>query len=94
MDRHAAFYDRYIAGPDIDDDAPSVMAITTLTDLQCYVHDRMGEATMGDVQAVTRALQAAEHPPWGSDWSGWLSTELPRAIADYVRRTDLYIPKG
>lgn len=67
--------------------------VTTLTDLRIYVQDRMGDASTDDILAVTDALQAAEHPPWGSDWSDWLERKLPRAIADYVRRTDLYIPR-
>lgn len=55
--------------------------ITTLTDLQNFVRDRMGDAGTDDVLAVTDALQSANHPAWGSDWSEWLADEMPRAVA-------------
>jgi hypothetical protein len=50
------------------------MRITTKTDLRNYIDDALGcDATPADIDGVTDAIEAGEHPAWGCDWALYLT---------------------
>lgn len=66
--------------------------LTTLNDLRTWVDN----ATSGwtdrrddDVDAIAEALQAMDHPAWGTDWSTWLGglPDLSTLTGDPVEST-------
>lgn len=51
--------------------------MTTKRDLRNWVDDvtsGWGERTDADVDAITDAIQADDHPAWGVDWSDYLDS--------------------
>jgi hypothetical protein len=62
--------------------------MTTKRDLRNWVDDATSgwwERTDADVDAITNAIQADNHPAWGTDWSAYLDalpelTELLPAV--------------
>jgi hypothetical protein len=66
--------------------------ISSMDDLRNYVDaattDWLGR-TDQDVEAIVDAIQASDHPPWGTDWSEFL-TELQErnAFTDFAYGPD------
>lgn len=61
--------------------------ISSKTDIETYVGNHLsgGESLITDAQhdALVKAIQRAEHPPYGEDWSEWLD-EHAMALRDGV----------
>lgn len=53
--------------------------INSLTDIRTYVSNANPGGVYGNSEAeeaMVRAIQAANHPPYGRDWSGWLNANV------------------
>ena len=60
--------------------------ITTKTDLANWVanNNPANIGILGDraIDATTDALQAADHPAWGTDWAEWLDEHAEQIAMD------------
>lgn len=55
-----------------------MLIINSRTDICVYVQNYHPDFYEAD--ELVDAIQAADHPTWGSDWKGWLDT-----VADTLR---------
>ena len=59
--------------------------MTTVSDLRTWVNDRIGDCCDSEVAAVVDAIrQDAKCPPWGADWTEYLSS-LPELLNDLTK---------
>lgn len=60
--------------------------IGSLTDLETWVNNENpgNVAVTGREANVVKALQRAEHPRWGTDWSEWLEQNGEKIALDAV----------
>lgn len=51
------------------------LTITTVTDLQNWVRNHIGDATSEDIERAVEAIRAdSAASDWGKDWSGYLGS--------------------
>ncbi len=56
--------------------------ITTKRDIETYLANTRSDLAAvqnGDLATPAKALQLADHPPWGSDWAEWLDSDEAEA---------------
>lgn len=58
--------------------------ISSATDIRTYVSNASPANVVeaGRVEDVARAIQAADHPDYGTDWSEWLGEHAERIAID------------
>ena len=59
------------------------MTLTTRSDLRNWIWERISDATEADIESITNAIQADDHPRWGNDWTEYLES-LPENLHEVI----------
>jgi len=59
--------------------------INSVRDIDCWIWDvRADVGCEGYTVALREAIQAAEHPSYGTDWSDWLSANVDALLEEVL----------
>jgi hypothetical protein len=54
-----------------------MFTVTTKSDIETWIANyRYDVVAEGLQEALTGAIQSADHPPYGSDWENWLDANV------------------